>query len=205
MKKESVLPLPFFLYHNTTPLLFLHFASVKLQCKREFNWNKERKTRHRYYCCSLCPFVQWKGNEESEARFSFNKRQSEEQQWNEKWRRERRAFFARFSFFTVHSSLFFIYWIKTKEKGVRSLTLFPLVFYSIKEQQRTSVKSKNKRKQMSACFALFTCFFSLCWKWSVKKGRGAHSTCPLLSSFHFIFNTTPSFPFLSVNFQWSET
>ena len=36
------------------------------------------------------------------------------------------------------SSLFFIYWIKTKEKGVRSLTLFPLVFYSIKEQQRTS-------------------------------------------------------------------
>ena len=104
---------------------------------------------------------------------------------------ERRAFFARF--FTVHSSLFFIYWIKTKEKGVRSLTLFPLVFYSIKEQQRTSVKSKNKRKQMSACFALFTCFFSLCWKWSVKKGRGAHSTCPLLSSFHFIFNTTPSF------------
>ena len=94
------------------------------------------------------------------------------------------------------SSLFFIYWIKTKEKGVRSLTLFPLVFYSIKEQQRTSVKSKNKRKQMSACFALFTCFFSLCWKWSVKKGRGAHSTCPLLSSFHFIFNTTLHLHFL---------
>ena len=100
------------------------------------------------------------------------------------------------SFFVLHSSLFFIYWIKTKEKGVRSLTLFPLVFYSIKEQQRTSVKSKNKRKQMSACFALFTCFFSLCWKWSVKKGRGAHSTCPLLSSFHFIFNTTLHLHFL---------
>ena len=35
-------------------LLFLHFASVKLQCKREFNWNKERKS----YIVVLFLFIQ---------------------------------------------------------------------------------------------------------------------------------------------------
>ena len=54
------------------------------------------------------------------------------------------------------SSLFFIYWIKTKEKGVRSLTLFPLVFYSIKEQQRTQLISRLSSE----------------WEWRLQKTKG---------------------------------
>ena len=107
------------------------------------------------------------------------------------------------------SSLFFIYWIKTKEKGVRSLTLFPLVFYSIKEQQRTSeerngnegtearihfthlllslssfsLSIKHKRKKRSA------------WLNLKRKGRTTMASSPC-SSFNFTRHL--------VNWKWTR-
>ena len=137
------------------------------------------------------------------------------------------------------SSLFFIYWIKTKEKGVRSLTLFPLVFYSIKEQQRTSeerngnegtearihfthlllclslssfsLSIKHKRKKRSAWLNLkrkgrTTMRWMVLWRRLWREERKWRMTARF--SLHIFSHKTihhPSFPFLSVNFQWSET
>lgn len=84
------------------------------------------------------------------------------------------------------SSLFFIYWIKTKEKGVRSLTLFPLVFYSIKEQQRTQLISRLSSE----------------WEWRKKEKRAKNARRSLLF-LHFSFHCC-SFPFLHRSLQWNE-